>query len=168
MQQSKLKAAKSGMSHEARAGADKAQDRALKEMGAMDPVQAGGFLAGVALDLGRGGALGKKSSERLARMVFETRKEFDSQDDHLEFMLWVRGGLAAACCEQQIDAVESGREFARAYAVLKIDGWADLMMTEAFYSTEDCPNADDMALIVEELDAATATVSSKGRSKRAK
>ena len=86
-------------------------------------------------------------------MARDARKNLNGHEDHLDFMLWARGGLKAGDALQGGKDLAAGKAFAKAYAESGKDAWMDLLLTEPFFSSKGCPNASDMASIIKDMDA---------------
>lgn len=157
MQHEKLEAARAGMKLAGGGEVIGGQVEALEGMARASRLgasQAGGFIAAVALGMGRRGELGEEGAGRLARLAHQARSALDKDDERLEFMLWTRGGIEAASACQGATQLSAVRAFSKAYAAIGKDSFAELMMGQPFYSSEGCPNAGDMALIIEQLQGA--------------
>lgn len=128
--------------------------RAIDELARIGGAQAGGFMAGMALGMGERGAFDQIAVRAAAELAIRARKLLQERgDEDLDFLLWVRGGLAAASRKQGQRALELGQAFASVYQEGGRDEWIDLLMTQPFFSSKERPNAGDMASIVEALGA---------------
>lgn len=157
MHQEQLDAARAGMELAARGEMAGDQAEAIEGMvraAKLGASQAGGFIAAVAMGMGRRGELSEEGAGRLARLAHEARSALGKDDQRLEFMLWARGGLAAASARQGAEPMATARAFSKACSAIESDSFAELMMGQPFYSSAACPNACDMALIVEQLEGA--------------
>lgn len=154
MDAKKMEAAKLGMSHAAPEDSSEEQSKIMAKMASLGAAQAGGCFARMALDLGVRGELAGLAIADLARMARDARKSFKGPEEHLEFMVWARGGLKAGDEAQGGKELGAGKAFAKAYAMMERDEWMDLLLTEPFFSSKGCLNASDMAGVVAKLDRA--------------
>lgn len=153
MQEKKLGDALVGME---RALCSRGEDpsRAIDELALAGGAQAGGFMAGMALGMSERGAFDQVALRSAAQLALRARALLhDRGEEDLDFLMWVRGGLAAASRKQGQRVLELGVAFASVYQEAGRDAWVDLLMTQPFFSSKERPNAGDMACIVEALGA---------------
>jgi hypothetical protein len=127
---------------------------AVDELAKTGGAQVGGFMAGMALGMGERGSFDAVAVRAAAELACRARKLLSGRaEEELDFLFWLRGGLAAASKKQGQHTLELGRAFASVYQEGGRDEWLDLLMTQPFFSTQERPNACDMASIVEALGA---------------